>query len=290
MVWSQQLYEIFGVDPDDIEPSLDSTLQFIHTDDRPLVETSCHPESAGGNDFGREVRIIRRDGKERIVYFQTHCLRNKKGELKSLVGNLTDITERKIKDSERQQDMKLHSLGSLASGMAHSLNNLILPILISSRMALRGLRDDQATRDRLARVVNASEKASALVSRVLDFSRQKEPSFVQFNLSDVLRDGLRLIQVTAPSSIRIDSELSNQPMMISGQPSQLETIVLDLASNAFDSMRGTNGRLLIRLAGKTVEREITGFPNSVLPGHYAYLQIKDSGTGMDKETLQKAFI
>jgi signal transduction histidine kinase len=78
-------------------------------------------------------------------------------------------------------------------------------------------------------------------------------------------------------------------MMISGQPSQLETIVLDLASNAFDSMRGTNGRLLIRLAGKTVEREITGFPNSVLPGHYAYLQIKDSGTGMDKETLQKAF-
>ena len=290
MVWSKQLYEILGADVNQFKPTLDLAMQFVHPDERSLVKTACTSDTPEFDNYNSEIRIIRHDGQERIAYFQTHCFRDKDGKLERLVGNLTDVTERKRQESERQQSMKMIALGSLASGMAHSLNNLILPILISSRMALKGLNDDKAaTRERLERVITSSVKADALISKVLDFSRQKETSDEVFDISRVVRDSLRLIQVTAPTSIRIESNLVNHPIYIVGQPSQVETAILDIASNAFYSMQGTNGQLSIEFCEKNIETSITGYPSSVLPGHFACLIMTDTGVGMSEEVLEKAF-
>lgn len=291
MVWSRQLYEIFSVSADVIRPNLEMLIDFAHPDDRMLIRQAVAATLSRRQDINQEIRITRADGQERVVYFQTHCLASQHGDISRIIGNITDITDRKREDTERLQAMKLHALGSLSSGMAHSLNNLILPILISSRMVLKNLsktgsHDD---RERLNRVIMAAERASELIAKVLAFSHREEPGFSRINFSDVVRNALRLIQVTSPATVKIESSIFNDPVMIVGDAAKLETIILDLASNAFASMEGVNGRLAIATRLQDVVQDIPGFPVNVLPGHYVVLEVEDTGVGMDAIVMKRIF-
>lgn len=291
MVWSKQLYEIFAVPEESFRPDLENMIGFAHPDDRLLIHQAIAATLSQRNDINQEIRITRADGQERVVYFQTHCLASKQGKITRVIGNVTDITDRKREDTERLQAMKLHALGSLSSGMAHSLNNLILPILISSRMVLKNLpktgsHDD---RERLNRVVMAAERASELIAKVLTFGHREEPGFSQINFSEVVRNALRLIQVTSPATVKIESSILNEVVMIEGDAAKLETIILDLASNAFASMEGSNGQLFIATCLLDVIQDIPGYPVNVLPGHYVVLEVEDTGVGMDANIMSRIF-
>ncbi|HEX5637574.1 MAG TPA: ATP-binding protein, partial [Gammaproteobacteria bacterium] len=274
-----------------IKPDLERMIGFAHPDDRLLIRQAIAATLSQRNDINQEIRITRADGQERVVYFQTHCLASKHGDISRIIGNVTDITDRKREDTERLQAMKLHALGSLSSGMAHSLNNLILPILISSRMVLKNLpkTGSQDDRERLNRVVMAAERASELIAKVLAFSHREVPSFTRINFSDVVRNALRLIQVTSPAAVKIESSIFNEAVMIMGDAAKLETIILDLASNAFASMEGMNGRLSLATRLQDVEQDMPGFPVNVLPGHYVVLEVEDTGVGMDANVMNKIF-
>ena len=289
MVWSEQLYKLFGVNPGDFQPDMEKTLSFIHPDDLQIVEKAINTTLQFCRDFNHEIRIIRADGQERIVYFQTHCFVGEWKRIIRMIGNLTDITQRKKDDTERQQAMKLHALGGLASGMAHSLNNLILPILMSSHLMQKSMSGDRDNSERLQRVIQAAERARELIAKVLEFSHQEETRFSSINLTNVLRNAMRLVQVSAPSAIRIETSIPEKSVRIRGDKTQLETVILDLVANALGAMEGINGRLRISLTIKSIEQELTGFPANVPAGEYACLTVEDTGTGISPTIIKNVF-
>jgi signal transduction histidine kinase len=180
---------------------------------------------------------------------------------------------------------RIVTIGTLAGGIAHELNNIMTPILLYSQLVLKELPDDSAVAEDLRRVVRSAHRARSLVSRVLTFSRtirSQEQSVL--SLRPILDEALLLLRAIVPANVDIVDLSVGEPPTVRGDSGQVHQVLMALSTNAYQSMRRSGGVLSLKIQN-------VGDPGdqNVPPGRYAMLQVRDSGHGMEPSVMAHIF-
>ncbi len=207
----------------------------------------------------------------------------------------SDITSRKRDEEERkkleaqfQQGQKLESIGRLAGGVAHDLNNLLSPVLGYSEMLLQDFKGNDTHKESVEQIIEAAKRARDIVRRLLAFSRKQPLEFKPFDLNQVVSKFEKLLKRTIREDICIINKQGMQLPPVCGDVGQLEQVILNLAINAQDAMDNT-GTLTIETALTELDHNTTSCQEKVIPGKYVMLSITDTGSGMDAETGKHLF-
>jgi PAS domain S-box-containing protein len=201
---------------------------------------------------------------------------------------IEDITDRKKLESRLQQAQKMETIGTLAGGIAHDFNNILFPIVGYTEMLLADSPKDSPLRSNLNEIFNGAMRAKDLTKQILTFSRQDSIEIELMRMQPIVREALKLIRSTIPTSIEIKQTVSHDCGVIKADPTQIHQIVMNLATNAYHAMEDTGGELKVGL--KEVELGEQDVINLEMePGLYACLTVADTGTGMNKDLTDKIF-
>ena len=199
-----------------------------------------------------------------------------------------DITEFKKMEISLRQAQKMESIGTLAGGIAHDFNNILFPIMGHTEILIQGLSGDSPLKESLNKIYTSTLRARDLVRQILTFSRQESSELRPMKMQPIIKEALKLIRSTIPTTIKIQQDIHPDCGIIKADPTQIHQIIMNLIANAYHAIGEGEGMLNINL--KEIELGKHDIKNhDMLPGVYACLTVSDSGIGMDKELIDKIF-
>jgi PAS domain S-box-containing protein len=248
-------------------------------------------------------RIVRRelinhtkDGKNITVEVSVNPVVDEREEIEGFLAVQRDISERNRAREERQkleaqlrQAQKLETIGTLAGGVAHDFNNILTPIMVYAEMAAKRLSGDHATRSDLEHVIAGANRAKDLVKQILTFSRQTESERIVIELSSIVKEALKLLKASFPSTIAIEADIQTGCGEVLADPSQIHQLLMNLCTNAFHAMREKGGVLRVTLESVTVTEEAARMIPAISAGEFVRLTVADTGCGMDERTQERIF-
>jgi two-component system cell cycle sensor histidine kinase/response regulator CckA len=243
--------------------------------------------------FERTYR--RKDGTTLPVMIQDRIIRDKKGRILGIRSMIEDITERRraeeaLQKSEEQlrQWQRVEAIGRLAGGVAHDFNNLLMTIKGCSELLLGGLDPRDLRREEVEEIRKAAERATALTRQLLAFGRRQVLQPQVLDLNEVVANMDRMLQRLIGEDIQLLTVLDPQLWPVKVDPGQIEQVIMNLAVNARDAMRG-GGKLTIETANVILDEDYARRHVSVKAGPCVMLAVTDNGCGMDKETQSHLF-
>ncbi len=199
-----------------------------------------------------------------------------------------DISDLMEMETRLQQAQKMESIGNLAGGIAHDFNNILSPIIGMSELLLSTLSPDSDEYDNASEILTAGKRAADLVKQILAFSRQARHERFSIRIQQVLKEALKLSRATIPSNINIHQSISQGCGNVIADPTQIHQVVLNLVTNAYHAVQENNGDITVAL--KETQLDGSEIPSSILKaGKYALLSVSDTGTGIQKDLLNKIF-
>jgi PAS domain S-box-containing protein len=211
------------------------------------------------------------------------------GEMSGIGAIGTDITERKRIEAELSQSRKMDSLGSLAAGIAHDLNNTLTPVLGLTELVLEDLPAGSWARANLEQVLAAGEHGKELVAQILAFSREAAPDRKPVDLCRLIRESLGFLRSTFPATIDIREDLDDGVPSVLAEPTQIHQVLMNLASNAQHAMGLTPGVLTIALNQIILDEGSAELPAELKPGPHVRLTVSDTGPGIASGMLGRVF-
>ncbi|MDH5527210.1 MAG: PAS domain S-box protein [Nitrospirota bacterium] len=193
-----------------------------------------------------------------------------------------DVTERRRAEAELRSAQRMQALGNLAGGIAHSLNNLLLPIGTLSQITRDELEPEDESWQNLDRVMQASKRAADLTNRILTFSRYDEPRMEMIDLPALISDTLELIRRTTPSSIRIYANIDRDAGITLADAGQLESVVMNLVSNSVDALADQPGDIVVSVTHG--DPDDNGFADGSVN-----ISITDTGPGIPEKIRERVF-
>ena len=239
----------------------------------------------------REGWRVRKDGSRFWANVVIDAIRDDDGKPIGYAKITRDITERK--ETQRQLDIareallqsqKMEAIGQLTGGIAHDFNNLLMAVLGSLELMRKRLPDDPRLRVLLENAIQGAQRGSLLTKRMLAFARRQELKQEAVAIPELVRGMTDMLQRSLGPSIMIETHFPLVGKPVLGDANQLEMILLNLAVNARDAMP-EGGRIVIATEEKVL-READG--NRLKPGSYICLSVRDTGEGMDEDTLRRA--
>ena len=239
---------------------------------------------------------LRKDGSRFWAHVVIDCIRDDDGKVIGFAKITRDITERREAQRELEQarealfqSQKMEAVGQLTGGVAHDFNNL-LTVIIGGLDTLKRSEPDEAVRRARAldMAIHAAERAANLTARLLAFSRRQPLQPTPTDLNILARNMTELLHRTLGESVELEGVLASRLWKVEVDQNQLESAILNLAVNARDAMPG-GGKLTIETANTYLDAAYSATDAEVRAGQYAVLAVSDTGAGMTKETLAKAF-
>ena len=189
-----------------------------------------------------------------------------------------------------RQSQKMEAIGTLAGGIAHDFNNILTPILGYADMVRDELPPDTPQAENLTHVIRAAKRAKELVQQILAFSRQTEEDRKPVQIQLVVKEALKLLRASIPSTIQIKKHLDPNCGLVLADASQIHQIVMNLCTNAYHAMLKTDGILTVSLGNIIIPaNDPLVLDMQLSPGNYVKLEISDTGMGMDQTTIDKIF-
>jgi two-component system cell cycle sensor histidine kinase/response regulator CckA len=250
------------------------------------VETYTKILGSAGQFHG-EVKQCTKDGKELIVEGRATLIADPDGIPQSVLLINTDITEHKKLEMQLLRAQRLESIGTLASGVAHDLNNILTPILVCAE-TLRGEITDEDRESALALIEESAERGANVVKQVLTFARGVEGERVSIKPSHLVHEMSDIAKTTFPKSIEITSRYPDDLWTIKGDPTQLHQVLLNISVNARDAMPA-GGKLAFVSENFTVDEQYAAMTPGAVPGPHVLFRISDTGSGMPEEMIEKIF-
>ena len=210
------------------------------------------------------------------------------GKIISYVAVKRDITANLKLEQQYRQSQKEESIGRLAGGIAHDLNNLLTPILGYSELLLGDFGPGDSRRDSVNEVIHAGLRARDLVHQLLAFSRKQTLNYKPLNMNRIISDLEKLLKRTIPEDIKIILNLSDHTTPVMADIGQVEQVLMNLAVNAADAMP-EGGSLTLGTESVLLEEEFTSRYSGVLPGSFLLLSVSDTGCGVSEEVKQHMF-
>jgi PAS domain S-box-containing protein len=289
--WTAEVYRIFGVDPEAFEPDMDNFIAMVVPEDRDRVMAAHIQMGQGSCPEPFEYRIRRPSGEVRHIHRITELIRDERGSVVGTGGTLWDITELRAaearqKELERQllHSQKLEALGTLAGGVAHELNNALVPISALSKLMRQQLPADSADAESLEMIMEASDRARNLVASILSFSRKQDRLRKPVDLAELVRRSVHMLRVTLPATIRIEAKIGAVPSIM-GDADALNQVVVNLVTNAAHAIGMAIGTIRVGLA--PVRSVKTGAQTE--GNAQVRLWVADTGCGMEAQTLERIF-
>jgi len=229
------------------------------------------------------MRLNDRLGKPRTVEIRRTLIRDESGRGKAHLSISSDVTEQKRLEEQLARVQRLENIGLLAAGIAHDLNNMLAPMLLSLPVLREAVTDRPALR-MLDLLEQSAARGTALIRQILAFARGTggEPQLVQ--LRHLLRDTSLFIAEAFPKNIKVEERIAADLWPVNANPSQLNQVLLNLCLNARDAMAG-GGTLFMRAENCTLDEVTAGDIEGGRPGRFVMLQIEDTGTGVPAEVL-----
>jgi|GEM_PF-874180 len=234
-----------------------------------------------------ELHKVTKVGKTVIVTSRWTLVRDESGQPKSILTVDTDITEKKQLEQQSLRNQRLESVGTLANGIAHDLNNILTPILaISQLLPLKFPKLDEQTQDLLKMLETSTKRGAALVNQVLTFTRGVEGKLVPLQVNYLLLETQKIAKQTFPKSISFRVDLPQDLWLISGDATQIHQVLMNLCVNARDAM--PHGGTLTLSATNLWLTDIQKPPDAPA-GAYIAITVADTGTGMPPEIVARIF-
>lgn len=275
VTWSDETHHIFETDAGAFAPTHDAFLARVHPDDRAAVDTAFADSLTKVEPQEIEHRIVV-NGRLKVVRERWQVVHDETGTPIRAIGTCQDITERRAQDAERLRSQRLESIGNLAGGIAHDLNNLLAPILMSVALLREDERDPE--RAELLSTIDANARRGAdLVRKVLTYARGQDGVKDIVDLPVLVREVTQLVRETFPRNIEVEVVVPPEVPAVVGDATQLHQVLMNLAVNARDAMRD-GGRLRISLEPSRRHDQ---------PG--VWLEVADTGVGMAPELLDQIF-
>ncbi|HTR41861.1 MAG TPA: PAS domain S-box protein [Pseudomonadales bacterium] len=234
-----------------------------------------------------EMRQKSRDGREWIVQSRWTLMRERDGKPKAILVVNTDITEKKKLEAQLLRSQRMESIGTLASGLAHDLNNVLAPIM----MALEFLRDgvqDESMKTYVQTLEMCSLRGASIIRQVLMFARGVEGERVLINPKHLIVEMERIARETFSRSIEIRTVVPKEACILLGDATQIQQVLMNLCVNGRDAMpRG--GTLTIRLEKVHLDENGARIHIQAKPGNYVVISVSDTGTGIPPELIDKIF-
>lgn len=290
---NQHAHELFGYSEKDLEKGINS-LDLIDPKDHSRAMTNMAKWLKGDNPGTTEYQAIKKDGTSfPILLLATSMI--KTGHFSGLRGIIIDISDRKQQEEERlkisdqlRQAQKMESIGRLAGGVSHDLNNMLSPIIGYTELLLYEFEKNENIREQLNHILGAGLRAKDMVHQLLAFSRKQTLEYKPIHLNKILTNFENLLRRTIREDIEIEILTSPVDPVIMADTGQLEQVVMNLAVNAQDAMPN-GGKLVFETGTACLEEAYTRIHPGSKPGHYALLTASDSGMGMDEETREHLF-
>ena len=227
-------------------------------------------------------------GKEVIVETRWTLLRDDQGIPKSVLGISTDITDRKRFESQFMRAQRMESIGVLASGIAHDLNNILTPLLVSVQVLKEKIANDPDGKRLLETLEANVARGASLIKQVLTFGRGVEGERIPINLKHIAREIKQIILETFPKSVEFELHSAPDLWTVTGDPTQLHQVLLNLCVNARDAMPN-GGKLSIQMDNMMVDETYASMNLEARPGPYVIIAVADTGTGIPKEIQDRIF-
>ncbi len=206
---------------------------------------------------------------------------------KAIFSIVTDITERKSLEQQFFRAQRLESLGTLAGGIAHDLNNLLMPILMGVTL-LKRLEPGEKSLRAIRNIESSARRGADLVKQVLHFARGVEGSRTSLDLAPVVREIEAILESTFPKNIAFETKFPAAIGRILGDATQLSQVLLNLCLNARDAMPD-GGQLTVAALEKDVDSHAASLHEGALAGRYIVIQVSDTGNGMSPEVMDRVF-
>ncbi|GET39904.1 PAS domain S-box protein [Microseira wollei] len=237
-----------------------------------------------------ELEQVTKSGKEVKVASRWTLVRDESEQPKSILVVNSDITEKKQLEKQFYRAQRLESIGTLASGIAHDLNNILTPILaISHLLPLKFRNLDEQTRQMLELLEVSANRGTSLVKQVLSFSRGQEGQRVILQVGHLLSEVVSIANKTFPKSIQISTNIPTMELWtISADTTQIHQVLMNLIINARDAMPN-GGSLKISAENRYLDQNYAGINVEAQVGFYVIVSISDTGIGIPPELLERIF-
>ena len=284
---SQVLDELFGIDRNFIRDT-DGWGSLIHPEDRQATLDHFHDCLTFFKPFRMDYRIYRHhDGELRWMAGYGDFEYDEARKPVRLIGCIQDITERKEMEEKFLRTQRMEAIGSLASGVAHDLNNILAPILLSSEL-LHSVTATETRNSLLTTISESAKRGGSIVKQVLTFARGTQGELISVQLNHITSEIKKTVLETFPRNITIKVSMTPDLRLVEADPTQIHQLILNLCINARDAMPN-GGVLLIETASTVVDEASALETPDAKAGEYSVCTVSDTGTGIPQEIIPKIF-
>jgi PAS domain S-box-containing protein len=253
--------------------------EYAELDLRALEEIAAH-----GVSQPYEKEFVLKDGSRVPIFLGAASFKDNPDEGVAFV---LDLTERKKLEQQLLRAQRMESIGTLAGGIAHDLNNILAPIMMSIELLKRMVTNPQGSQ-MLATIETSARQGADIVRQVLSFARGLEGERIEIQPKHLFLDLENIIKGTFPKNIQLEFVIPNGIWTIWGDPTQVHQILLNLCVNARDAMPN-GGSLTVEVENCVLDEHYAAMSSQATPGRYVQINVTDSGMGMSQEVIDKIF-
>jgi PAS domain S-box-containing protein len=250
-------------------------------------DTTAEQELLAQGQWSGQLKHSTKDGRELVLNSRWTLVRNEDGQATSVLVINTDMTETKKLESQFLRAQRLESIGTLASGIAHDLNNILSPILMSVDILRSDIKDPE-THKVLGIIESSAERGAGIVKQVLTFARGVEGERVLLQPKHLVSELAKIMAQTFPRNIDIQPNFAQDLWMVSGDATQLHQVLLNLCVNARDAMPN-GGTLNVSAENVEVDDHFASMNPGAQLGPHVVFRVGDTGMGMSPETMERIF-
>jgi len=286
---NRRMADMLGYDPADMAGR--TVFEFMAEADIPLAKQNL-ADRVEGHGGQHDFRFRRKDGGELWAIVTGTPVFDDLGQVVSVLGVITDITERRRQEQSLLQSQKLESLGVLAGGIAHDFNNLLTTILGNINLAQLYLPDPSPASPYLLNMERTVQRATDLTRQMLAYSGKGRFLVGPLDLNQVVAEMSQLLEVSISKKVVLRFQPQPGLPALMGEASQIQQVVMNLVTNASEAIGDAEGLVTIRTGTRIFDRPelLREFPGQSLePGTFLTLEVSDTGQGMPPEVLARIF-